>query len=395
MKKRVISIVITIILIFAAVSPVAAFDLGGQLDTSISMGGRQWFTDNFGGVIGATERASVWFRTPLPFGTLSLEGGWNLNVSYGFVWPLTLFDAQVFNFLNTLDLRLAKYNFAINIGSLAMDFNVGRFPLSDSTGLIFNQNIDALYVSLPFSLFTVSAGAGYTGLLNAKTSGVYGIPVDIPADSFYVFAPGYVAVLSRITAPSLIAGQTFDADVNLFINCNTTESSDSRTRFYATVGAHGPIIPLLYYNASFCFGYAMGPEQKLGVLGNAGLSFYPNFLSSTISFNTLFVTKDFLPFTDIPLSVDGMIGCSNVLKLALAFSMKPVDKWLANTEVSLFYSSVDEVSSFVLNELQANLNVKFQWFSDFCLSASGGVVIPVSDTSVSFFTASVRAQLSF
>ena len=34
------------------------------------------------------------------------------------------------------------------------------------------------------------------------------------------------------------------------------------------------------------------------MMGNAGLSFYPNFLSSSLTVSTLFATSNFLPFTD-------------------------------------------------------------------------------------------------
>lgn len=395
MKKRLISLIISLILVFAVLSPVAAFDGGGQLDTNITFGGRNWFSDDFSGILGLTEKATGWFRMPLPFGTISLEGGWTFNMSYGFVWPLTLLDAQVFSIGNSLDIKLVKYNFPISFGDLSMAVNIGRFPLADSTGMIFNQNIDGLYVSLPFKLFSVSAGVGYTGLQNAKTTSVYGIPVEIPASNVYSLAPGYVAVLSRASAPSLWGGQSFDAEFNSFINCNTVESSDNRSRSFVTLGAKGPIIPLLYYNAAFSFGFALGSEPKAGVLGKAGVTFYPDFLSSTLSFTTLFATSGFLPFTNIPLSSDGQISCSDVLKLSLAASMKPADKWLLNAEFALLYSSMEGSTSFGLNVLQANLGAKFQWFSDFCIILDNGLVIPVNDTSVSYFTGSIRAQLSF
>ncbi len=395
MKKRFVSIITIVILIFAVVSPVAAFDGGGQLDTNITLGGRQWFTDNFSGLLGLTEKATGWFRTPLPFGTLSLEGGWTFNMNYGFVWPLTLLDAQVFSMRNTLDINLVKYNLPIKIKDFALDLNFGRFPLADITGMIFNQSIDGLYASIPFSVFTASAGIGYTGLLNAKTTSVYGIEVTPSASSVYAFAPGYVAVLANASAPSLIGGQSFDAEVNMFFNCNTVSASDHRSRSYISIGARGPVIPLLYYDAAFSFGFALGSENKIGVMGKAGISFFPDFLASTLSINTLFATKNFLPFTDLPLSTDGRIGCSDVLKLGAAASMKPTDKWLISAEFALLYASEEGTASFGLNVLQANLDAKIQMYSDLCIVVSNGLVIPVNSTSVNYYTGSVRAQLSF
>lgn len=394
MKKRIISLTICLLLIFVVVSPLSAFDVGGQLDTVLSFGGRNWFNDDFSGAIGLSEKATAWFRTPLPLGTLSIESSWTFNLSYAFVWPLTLVDAQIFSIGNKLDVSLVKYNLPIPIGSNPLDINVGRFAVADLTGLILNQNIDGLYATLPFKYFSVSAGAGYTGLQNAKTTKVYGISVTPEESSIYEFAPGYVAVLARIKAPNLIGGQSFDAEVNMFINCNTVEETDQLTRSYVTVGAHGSIIPLLYYNATFTGGFALGPEPKIGMMGNAGLSFYPNFLSSSLTVSTLFATSNFLPFTDIPLSVDGKIGCSDLLKLAVAISMKPVDKWLANLEAALLYSSGED-ASFVLDVIQGNLSIKFQWFSDVCIIATNGLVMPVDDASVSYFTGALRAQISF
>ena len=394
MKKRVIRIVVSVLLILAVVFPLSAFDGGGQLDTNLSLGGRNWFTDEFSGIVGLSEKGTAWLRIPLPLGTLSVEGSWTFSLGYGFVWPFTLTEAQVFSMANTLDISLAKYNLPISISDFTIDINVGRFAIADSTGLIFSQNIDGVYLSLPFKLFSVSAGAGYTGLLNAKTTGVYGVPVTTSTSSIYEFAPGYVAVLSRLTAPNLIGGQSFDAEANLFLNLNTVSSSDGLSRSFVTVSAHGPIIPLIYYNAAASVGVAFGSAFKTGIMGKAGITFYPNFLSSALTFTTLFATADFLPFTDLPVSSDGKRGCSDILKLSLSYSMKPVDKWLTNLEGAMLYSS-SNVDSFELDTIQGNLSAKYQWFSDVCVIATSGLVIPINDTSNSYFSGSVRIQLSF
>ena len=398
MKKRFLTILISILLILSVVSPLAAFDGGGQLDTNIALAGQNWFNDNFGGVVGLTEKATGWFRTPLPLGTLSIEANWTFNISYGVVWPLTLLDAQVFSMRNTLDVNLVKYNLPLSIADFKMDINIGRFSISDSTGLIFNQNMDGLYVSMPFKLFSVATGVGYTGLQNAKTTAVYKLPVATSASSIYEFAPGYVAILTKAAAPNILGGQSFEAEVNMFVNCNTVQPSDGAVglhRSYATVGARGPIIPLLYYNAAFSFGFAFGSENKVGIMGKGGVTFYPNFLSSALTFTTVFATAGFLPFTDIPVSVDGKIHYSDLLNLALSYSMKPVDKWLLNAEFDMLYTSEEGTSSFILDVFQGTISAKFQCLSDFCLAASSGVVIPVDSSSVSYFTGSVRAQLSF
>ena len=394
MKKRFVSILISILLILTVVSPLAAFDGGGQLDSNLSFGGREWFTDDFAGVFGLTEKLTGWFRAPLPLGTISIEAGWTFNLSYSFVWPLTLTDAQVFSVRNTLNVDLLKYNLPLPIGDYTLDINIGRFAVADSTSMIFNQNIDGVYASLPFNLFSVSAGVGYTGLQNAKTTGVYGIPVSTSSSSIYELAPGYVAILTRASAPNLIAGQSFEAEINSFINCNTVDSSDHLTRSFVTVSARGPIIPFLYYNAAFSFGFALGPTSKAGIMGKAGVSYYPDFLSSALSFTTVFATDGFLPFTDLPVSSDGRIGCSDLLKLSLSYSLKPTDKWVVNSELALLYSS-DEDASFGLDVFQANVSAKLQWYSDLSIAATGGLVIPVSNSSVSYFAGSVRAQISF
>lgn len=395
MKKRFLSILISILLILTVVSPLAAFDGGGQLDTNINLGGREWFTDNFAGMVGLSEKLTGWFRTPLPLGTLSIEANWNFNLSYSFAWPLTLVDAQIFSIGNTLDFNLLKYNLPISIKDFTLDMNIGRFAVADSTGMIFNQNMDGVYASLPFKLFTVSAGVGYTGLQNAKTTAVYGIPVSTSASTIYAFAPGYVAVLSRATAPSLVAGQSFDAEVNMFFNCNTVADTDHLSRSYVTLGARGPVIPLLYYNAAFSFGFALGPAPKVGIMGKGGITYYPNFLSSAFTFTTVFATKKFLPFTNLPVSADGRIGCSDLLKLALSYSFKPTEKWLMNAETALLYTSEESNSSFVLDVFQANVSAQFQCFSDVRIVASTALVIPVSSSSVSYFTGSIKAQISF
>ncbi|MBO4509251.1 MAG: hypothetical protein J5747_11525 [Spirochaetaceae bacterium] len=394
MKKRFITILISVLLILTVVSPLAALDGGGQLDSNLSFGGREWFTDDFSGIFGLTEKLTGWFRTPLPLGTLSIEAGWTLNLSYGFVWPLSLTDAQVFSVRNTLNVDLLKYNLPLSIGDYTLDINIGRFAVADCTTMIFNQNMDGVYASIPFKLFSVSAGVGYTGLQNAKRTGVYGIAVSPSDSSIYSLAPGYVAILARGSAPSLVAGQSFDAEFDMFINCNTVEESDKLSRGFASISARGSIIPLLYYNAAFSFGFALGPDSKAGIMGKAGVSYYPDFLDSAITFTTMFATTGFLPFTDLPVSNDGRIGCSDLLKIALAYSMKPTDKWVLNTDLALLYAS-DEEASFGLDVFQANLSAAFQWFSDVSLSASSGLVIPVSDSSVSYFTGSVRAQISF
>ena len=391
MKKRVIIIAISILLILTVVSPLAAFDWGGLFDTNLNFGSRQLFKKESSGVVGFGAKLTGWFRTPLPLGSLSIEGGWAFNLSKGFVWPIKFSDTQIGN---TLDISLLKYNFPINIKDYTLDVNVGRFAIADSTGYILNQNIDGVYASMPFNLFSVSAGLGYTGLQNAKTTSVYGISVTPSSSSVYELAPGYVAVLARATAPNLVGGQSFDAEFNTFINCNTVANSDKRSRSYVTIGARGSVIPLIYYNAAFSLGFALGNKSKTGVMGNAGITYYPDFLSSALSFTTLFATDGFLPFTNIPISCDGRIHCTNLLKLALSYSMKPTDKWVINTEMALLYSS-EQSGSFGLDVFQANLSAKFQWFSDVSIVAANGLVIPVSDSSVSYLTGSIRAQISF
>ena len=397
MKKRFLSILLSIVLIFTVVSPLAAFDWGGQLDTNINVGGREWFTEDFAGMVGLSEKLTGWFRTPLPLGTLSIEANWTFNLGYSFVWPLNLLDAQVLSIGNALDFNLLKYNLPLSINDFSMDINIGRFSVADSTGMILNQKIDGIYASVPFKIFSVSAGLGYTGLQNAKTTAVYGIPLSTSSSTIYGLAPGYVAILTRGSAPSLLGGQSFDAEFNMFVNCNTTpdDVNDKLTRSFVTVGAHGPVIPLLYYNAAFSFGFAFGSSTRIGIMGKGGITYYPDFLSSALTFTTVFATKDFVPFTDLPVSADGRIGCSDLLKLALSYSMKPAEQWLLNAEVALLYTSDIITTSFVLDSFQANITAKFQWFSDVCIVSSTALVIPISSSSVSYFTSSIAAQISF
>lgn len=390
LRFKLTALLLAVVLVF----PVSAFDGGGQIDLGASVSAKNFLSlDDFIGFAGGNAKATGWLRLPFNFGTFSMESSWNFNGYYVFVWPLTLTDAQYLLLGNTLDINLLKFSTTLPVVGYNLSLNAGRYAVADATGLIFNQKIDGMYASLQLPLFTASLGMGYTGLLNAKTTGVYNVPVDVSSGTIYAMNPGYVAVTGNAIADNLYAGQSVGGEVNLFFNCRTVPS-DELHRSYLTVYAKGPLISSLFYNLTFAGNMNFGSQFSAGLMGKGMLLFYPGIMSSCVSFTVVFATSGFIPFTNIPVTADGLVHYSDLLDINLNLSAKVSENSVFNLAGSLLYTSLEDEVAYGLREAQISVSSKYQKYSDVSYIISADAIIPVAEDSAAYFTFSARIQLS-
>ncbi len=366
-----------VVLILAAVCmmafPLAAFDYGGSLD--LSGGAVVSSTTSFSPSVKVTGYAKV----PFGIGSFSTEAYYKLDGSFASgVNP---------SFTNLVDVTLFKVNFAIPAGSLKLNINAGRFAYSDVTSSVFAMTSDGLNVATNIGIFKASAYVGYTGLLNAKTSGV-NAAWTYDANSVYALGSKYTVFLANFTAANVLGGNTFSAELAGGINGNgaaATGVSDGYNRFYGTVSAAGPINASIYYSGSVTGSYLTKDTDPAGLLAKGSIVAYLPVMSMSVSGKVGFGTKGFQAITSEPCS-------GGVLDAGLSVTAKPMSNLLCLATGDIYCGTV---GGFAATRASWNLLAKWQIMSDVSTFLSLGQNIPLGGTGSSSFTPSLGGTVSF
>jgi hypothetical protein len=152
----------------------------------------------------------------------------------------------------------------------ALELTLGRFLISDFTGLVLSHTLDGLQIGLDVPFASVRAAVGYSGFLLKPTSTILMSRSDSAdlLDGTVFFAPPRLVEKLEVIVPQLPLRQQLSISVLLQhdLRWGTTviqsgEQQQSVAGFaggkvwsqYYTLGLSGPVVSPLYWDGFFCF----------------------------------------------------------------------------------------------------------------------------------------------
>ena len=297
------------------------------------------------------------------------------------------------------DLSLLKIGASIKMGSSSsLILSVGRFLTTDATQIVFAQPLDGIQAQFRLSRVNIQAMAGYTGLLNKKTTALMNAEGTIyGSDSskiLYELSAPYVVAEAAISLPYILFNQTVALEVMGAFGIG--DEAQFGNRMYASLILNGPLAKSLFYRLSTTF-----ETTDFSTLANATnfmLAFYPNFKSTQLALSATYASADneggLSKFTGITAlgAVQGatVLSYSSIFKAGLSGSIKPVNNLLLGLGVDAVFNSGD----FSYSGLQISGNAKYQLFSDigFVLNASTYIAQEVAKSAT---TITLKATISF
>lgn len=244
LKKICAAITAVLVLASAAYS----MEWGGVFKNETEFDANNFVTkDPLGKIFSQSDAVYLWLNTPLNKKStiyLSAEG------MYKFKFATDFADVKDVN--NILDIDLLKFVGDVYIGPGVLSINGGRFPISDITGVIFNQTSDGLSVKYTLQACEISTYAGFTRLLNANTVTMLGSDgfIELPVSKVYSLSHSYVPLSASVSFPALFGNQSMTIQALSFID----GGADKQTRSYGTFVLQGPVTDIFSYEFSTTFG---------------------------------------------------------------------------------------------------------------------------------------------
>lgn len=344
-----------------------AVDFGGSFDnlTKISTNTYEKWT------LSQQDGLTAWLKVPFnDAGNLYLatEG----SIFYRFSVPnLSNFSSNRSDFL--FDIGLFKLGGVFNIGNGIVQLNLGRFYLNDVTGIILSQTADGVQGAYTNDLFKASVYFAYTGFTNSQ----FGTINDNSKTSTYVpnykkpysFNSPYIVTGATFSAPYLFANQTVGAEIyGMFGTKGLRGSNSGYNRTFLTLFMNGPIVKNLFYTLSTTLGFNDGVSN----LTMGTLTYYPDFMSSSISLDASYATgesgsiKAFRAFSSNQATyATNAPEYTGLLKIGLRGSIKPMESLYTSLGSDIVF---DSGSDFGYRGIQWDANVKYQAFTDLQLA---------------------------
>jgi len=317
----------------------------------------------------------------------------NGEVKYEFTWYK---NNGGDSFKNIIDADLLKLsgNFDLTTDK-SFSFALGRYPVSDSTGVVLNQVSDGFYASLVAPTVTVSGYLGFTGLLNSLDVSMLDQTgtVESSENNFYALAHPYLPANITVEFPVLFGNQSLSVEANAFI-----DFKDSYNRYYANLVMSGPISNSTYYKLASSFGSVnftdlmnytsfnliMFPSSNFALTAGAeyasgrhfGLSNFVGF-SSRVAYNSPLspqTTSVIIPNASLTWTYGNSFYTGFSGKFIMAVPGNTVEKTAAEVATDLIYN--------LFSDLQVGLNL--DWY----------VPVGVSDDNQKF-SATVNVGVSF
>ncbi len=249
------------------------------------------------------------------------------------------------------DVTLFKYTAAYDYNGAKNVINLGRFFVSDFTGLIFAQQNDGVMFQYFANTVQASVYGGWTGLLNAQTTTI------LPArssdfafdhDAAYDFQSSYFVGSISLSLPYVFFNQTASAECITLFGTNGINGDNSETwRVYGTFALNGSLASNLFYTAHTTF--ATEAEQDMMNLSAVYVDFYPNYKNMDLGINFVYAT----PTKDGKSAFKGITSqtatfaydepqYSAMMKMGASASIKPVDTLLTRVGGDVVFAYLDE-----------------------------------------------------
>lgn len=248
--------ILIVAIAFASAASLSALDFGLELGNKAGIqnsGTFDWFTDH---------KETGWLTIPFDASgdnSLAIEGSFYASK------PVNKTDFRYY-----ADLDLFRLSFVpVSGDGFRLGIDIGRIPVSDITGLIFNQPLDGAEFHAAFPFGNIEFTAGYTGLMNVRRSTGTFMSSDDYADANTeaVYAFGASRLFGKITVqlPQLFGGIDLivegagQFDMRRFTRASYSEIIDTA---YGTLYLSLPV-------SKFLFCSLMGTYQT-GVLTASG-----------------------------------------------------------------------------------------------------------------------------
>ncbi len=300
---------------------------------------------------------------------IAVEG----NVAYKYVNDATGHSDD----LTTADLTLLKYTGVFELGDAKSVMNIGRFFVSDYTGLVFAQTSDGAMFQHLENKAQASVYAGWTGLLNAQNVTMLdSTEFSYDRDKLYDFASSYFVGSMSLSFPYVIFNQTLSAECISLFGTDGINGDNSQTwRLYGTVALNGPLASNVFYTAYSTF--AKEAEKDMMNLSALMLDFYPGYKDIDIGASFYYATAE----KDGKSAFKGITSqtatlsfeepqYSALLKAGSAFSIKPIPSILAKLGADAVFAYHDEEGKMAPNGnlgyhgFQVFVNASYQIFTD-------------------------------
>lgn len=274
MSRRFVSILMFI----AFLSPLFSLDFGGKVNSTTRLQGPKF-------------KSLKWYESASIHGWLTAvlneknQVKFSTDVSYEF-----RYNQDDGTLRNIIDVNLLKLSAQQNLGASRLECSIGRFPVSDLTGVIFNQVSDGLNAQFASQWFSVNAYIGYTRLLNMHDVVMLmedgsNTTVDPSiSKAVYVIGPSFVPMSLTLSLPSLFLNQTMSLEALTVLN-----PVDGWNRFYGTFAINGPLYRNIFYSAST----TLGTENmsSLSNLTKFNLTYFP-VPAASVGFNMFYASGD-------------------------------------------------------------------------------------------------------
>lgn len=371
MSKKLLS---QICFIFAA-ALCFAFEGGGLIQTEFGIdlssvptkSGKSIFTS-----LKNSEKISLWAKQ-----NMDKDGNYNFSIqsSYFFTFSQVMSPYKKrAAALNALDLDLLKFSFLFLPGknsSLLFDF--GRYSFTDSTRIVFDQNIDGLYLAYKQVNVSVFFNAGYTGLLNAYTA-----PVTVENNNknvpLYYLSPSFVQTSLLLHLP--IGKYRYSLDTEILNLTETKAQGSSKT--YLTLSANGAIIPNLFFILSATGSLSSSAKTRtLGLFVNADLAYYFSKYSAKAGINTQWFSGGKYPFDTFTLtsaSKLALVQHSDLWKTGVYISVKPLKTLSVGTEFNVLCRGTYIKNKRLFNGIEFTNSINYTLLDDILLGLNIGVL---------------------
>ncbi|MEE0879338.1 MAG: hypothetical protein UH788_08675 [Treponemataceae bacterium] len=386
--KRIFLVFLLLITSFS----VFAFDFGGILSTTSYV---QDPVTNLS--FNQYVETTLWTRAK--FGkntTFSTELFYSFNGD--FVNDSELQVGKNSTFTNKFDLSNLKVTSKVYFENGTMDLSVGRFLVNDFSGKVLAQKIDVAAFSFSNQSLVLKFYAGYTGLLNSYTVGMFSPDFVPDKNPFYTFAAPYGIANLSVKLPVLFASQNLGFEVYTALDTQDF----SYNRIYSGISFDGPIYKSLYYAFTSTYQFNLGsyPEKhSWGNLTKAEISYFSGINSLILSANVLYVSDSFTPISSTDVLTDGS-NLDSVFKTGFLASIKPIESLFLSLGSDFVFDVTDNNNVQNYKGFQYSALVRYELFDDVLLNVSASQLFynqqnPVYQNQEPYLTLKAHIRISF
>lgn len=383
MKKRY-TLLLSCVLLFIFSHTLYSFDYGFELSNSLGIKNIEKL------VVNTDHKETLWIT--LPF---NKDNTANLALEGSFYASLPELSEKFVYFANIDLIRFSAT--PINSDGIKFSIDAGRIPVADSTGFVINHIIDGteLHFSLPFG--NIDFAAGYTGLLNVRSSSI-AISIDDleDAQTDVMYGIGSKRLIGKITLQipqaigniDLIAEGTGQYDLRRHMESNSQQLIDT---VYGTIALSGSLLNNLYYSLS---GTYQGGIQELAndtknsensLISSVRFDFFP------LAGNQIFAQfvysppqndffSNYIPISTVSPGTLFPSGFTNLMRATAGWYFNPINLFNFNLAANIFLNSGDKGSSTeVYNSSEITGGATFKATSDLRFRIDSSIFLPYKE----------------